>query len=112
MNTIQRATITVVMTLASLGAAHAAAPTGAAADYGMPAATANADRVIHIEANIKYVNVNSGETVQFEVGGKTFSWHFDIYGNSASFDLAKIAPSGVDVHGVRAYVASNPLYRG
>jgi len=28
------------------------------------------------------------------------------------FDLAKIAPAGVDVGMVTVYVASNPLYRG
>src|ERR1700716_413397 len=45
----------------------------------VPAAAAAeaADRTITITPDPQYVNVQGGDTVQFNVGGKTFAWDFD-----------------------------------
>lgn len=79
---------------------------------GMAASAAGADRQITINATTKWVNVNNGDTVTFNVNGKTFTWHFDTLHAEEAFDLSQIAPEGVDVGMVTVYVGSNPLYRG
>jgi hypothetical protein len=96
--------------IASTGAVQAA--TTLQAVYGTSANGAAADRQITITADTKWVNVNNGETVTFNVNGKSFTWHFDTLQAEDRFDLAKIAPAGVDVGMVTVYVNSNPLYRG
>ncbi|MFC3107628.1 CzcE family metal-binding protein [Undibacterium arcticum] len=79
---------------------------------GDPAPVSAATRTIVIAPNAKYVNVTGGETVKFVVGDKSFAWYFDGPEDVSSFDLNRIAPSGVLDHAVIAYVAPNPLYMG
>ena len=95
------------------GSALAATPTGTAADFGSPVASASlADRRVVLQPGDRYANVNNGETVEFIINGKSFVWHFDTYPNETSVDLSLLAPSGVATDGVRVYVGANPLYRG
>ena len=96
----------------AMSAAHAAGPTGSAADYGSVAINAAAERDISIDAGTKWINVTNGETVRISAGGQSFVYHVDTYPNTTSFALSKIAPAGVQVGDVKVYVASNPLYRG
>ena len=77
---------------------------------GDPAPAAAADRTITITPDTKYVNVQGGQTVKFDVGGKTFAWDFD--GPVTSFDLNRVAPPDLLDHMVTAYVSPNPLYMG
>jgi hypothetical protein len=98
------------MLASSISSAHAAGPTGTAADYGTSVAASTDARQITIFPQTKWVNVTDGETVKFDVNGKTFAWNVDTFGRDTSFDLAKIAPTGIQVNGVRVYVAPNPLY--
>ena len=77
---------------------------------GDPAPAAVADRTITITPDTKYVNVQGGQTVKFDVGGKTFAWDFD--GPVTSFDLTRIAPPDLLDHTVTAYVSPNPLHMG
>ena len=77
---------------------------------GDPAPAAVADRTITITPDTKYVNVEGGQTVKFDVGGKTFAWDFD--GPVTSFDLNRVAPPDLLDHMVTAYVSPNPLYMG
>lgn len=70
------------------------------------------DRVVTINADTKWVNVDNGDTVTFNVNGKTFTWQASTLHTEEAFDLAKIAPAGIDAGKVTVYVASNPLYRG
>ena len=77
---------------------------------GDPAPAAVADRTITITPDTKYVNVQGGQTVKFDVGGKTFAWDFD--GPVTSFDLNRVAPPDLLDHMVTAYVSPNPLYMG
>jgi hypothetical protein len=74
----------------------------------VPAAAA--DQTIRITPDTKYVNVEGGQIVKFEVGSKTFAWSFD--GPVAAFDLSQVAPPSVLDHSVMVYQAPNPLYSG
>jgi hypothetical protein len=79
---------------------------------GEPAPQAAAERTIAITPETKYVNVEGGQVVRFDVGGQTFTWDFDSAETVMSFDLNQVAPSGILDHPVTAYVAPNPLYLG
>lgn len=72
-----------------------------------PAAT----RSVVISPSTKYVNVDQGDVVTFQIEGNAFTWQFDTLRPDASFDLSAIVPTGVNAHGVRVYVAPNPTYR-
>jgi len=91
------------------GGAYAATNTK---EFGMATNAGSADRHVVIKADTKWVNIDDGDTVQFDVEGKSFTWHFDTLRGESAFDLSKIAPEGVDVGKVTVYVAANPLYRG
>ncbi|TFW29471.1 CzcE family metal-binding protein [Duganella callida] len=112
MNIKHTIAIAALSALALTGAAHAAPPSGTAADYGVAVPAAAAQRAITINADTKWVNVTDGETVRFDVNGQSFTWHFSTYPQISSFDLARIAPAGVTAGSVRVYIATNPLYRG
>ena len=75
-------------------------------------AAAPAQRTIAITPDTKYVNVEGGQTVRFDVGGQTFAWNFDGSVTVGSFDLNRVAPPGLLDHPVTAYVSPNPLYMG
>ncbi len=102
--------ITIIAATLAAGAAHAAV--NPHPEFGMATPAAAADRHIAIKADTKWVNVNNGDTVTFDVDGKSFTWHFDTLHSEEAFDLAKIAPAGVNAGTITVYVASNPLYRG
>lgn len=105
-------TLNTVILLSALLAATAGAIglTSTSADYGYSAATIPADRTIVITPSTKSVNVSNGETVEFDIQGKTFRWSFNTFHREAALELSKIAPDGVPVGSVRVYVAANPLY--
>lgn len=77
---------------------------------GAPAPAVAATRTVVIAAGTRYVNVNQGDVVRFEINGKTFVWQFDTL-HTRSFDLAAIAPDVITAGHVRVYVDQNPLYR-
>ncbi|WP_020653706.1 CzcE family metal-binding protein [Massilia niastensis] len=93
-------------------AASAAGMTGTSADYGRAVADASYDRVVTIKPGMKYANITDGETVKFEIDGKSFTWSVHTYPNQNSFQLSRIAPADIDASGVTVYVAPNPLYIG
>jgi hypothetical protein len=78
---------------------------------GDPAPDSAAERTITIRPDTRYVNVQGGQVVKFDVGGKAFTWHFDGPDTVWAFDLNQVAPSGMLDHVVRAYISPNPLYR-
>jgi hypothetical protein len=77
---------------------------------GDPAPPTAAERTIKITPNTRHVNVERGEIVKFDTGGKTFAWDFDTAETVLSFDLNQVAPPGTLDHKVTAYVAPNPDY--
>lgn len=100
------------MSAALAACANRAGMTGTSSDYGVSVADNVAERSIVVRAGARSVNVSNGETVKFIVGADSFSWHFDTFPNLNVFDLAKIAPPGVQVAGVKVYVAPSRGYMG
>jgi hypothetical protein len=90
--------------------AQSSVPTSGAR-YGQAAPADATRKEIVVTPDTRWVNVTDGETVRFVVGNQRFTWHVETYPNTTHFNLADIAPSGVDARGVTVYVASNPLYR-
>ncbi len=105
-------TAAISLAFAALSASAYAAPSGTTADFGSPVPAAAATRTIAINADTRWINVTNGETVELNLDGQSFTWHFDTYVNETSFDLAKIAPGAAQAGKVRVYVAANPLYSG
>jgi hypothetical protein len=79
---------------------------------GDPAPLCAAERTITITPQTRYVNVEGGQIITFDVGGKTFTWNFDTAQSVMAFDLNQVAPPGLLDHVVIAYIAPNPLYTG
>lgn len=78
---------------------------------GDPAPPAAATRTITITPGTKYVNVEEGEIVKFEAGGKSFAWNFDTAENVMSFDLNRVAPPGMLGQKVTAIISPSPTYQ-
>lgn len=72
--------------------------------FGEPVSTTDAQRVIVVNDDTKWVNVNHREVVKFVVQGREFAWAFDGM-PSGSFDLNQIAPAGTLARTVRVYIA-------
>jgi hypothetical protein len=94
------------LTLSCSAFAAMAAPATSILGQAEPATAAN--RIVTITPNTKYVNVQGGQTVEFNTGSQTFAWNFD--GPIYSFNLNRVAPPGALDHKVIAYVTPNPLY--
>jgi 3-oxoacyl-[acyl-carrier-protein] synthase III len=78
---------------------------------GNAAQAGYATHTVAIDAGTKSVNVNQNDVVTFNLAGKSFTWQFGTFRAGTSFNLADIAPESFDSHGVRVYVAPDPLYR-
>ena len=109
----------IAKTLAIVLTAAALSPTAALAHHkgeyirdplGSAVAAAAATRTIDVSDDTRSINVDQGEIVRFNVHGKTFAWQFDTL-REGPIDLSAIAPAGVNVAGVRVYVAANPILR-
>jgi len=100
-----------VATGLAAGAVHAMPKPFSPLDAGM-LVMAPANRSIEIGAHTRYVNVTNGETVEFDVGGKHFTYAFDAWNSIGAVDLMAIAPKDVAVPQVRVYIAPNPLSVG
>ena len=69
-------------------------------------------RPVQIGSGTRYVNVEGGEIIRFDVDGKSFSWSFSGPLTVTSFNLMRIAPPGLLDHEVIVYIAPNPNYSG
>ncbi|MBC7513710.1 MAG: CzcE family metal-binding protein [Herminiimonas sp.] len=69
-------------------------------------------RPLRIDAATRYVNVEGGEVIRFDVNGRSFSWSFSGPLAVTSFNLRRIAPPGMLDHDVIVYIAPNPYYSG
>ena len=87
-----------------------AATTDAGA-YGMPAATAAANRVVNVAPGLKHINVINGETVTFNIEGRPFTWTFQLYHQEGALPLSAILPGELHADGVTVYVSADPSYR-
>lgn len=99
-----------VLTLAPAVYAHRG-PHDEVGNLGMPAPIAAAIRTITIAPQTRYINVNQGDIVKFEVDGKAFAWQFDVERPQGWLDLALFAPKGTSTYAVQVFVGPNPLYQ-
>ncbi len=90
--------------------ANAGCVTGTKADYGQAAPPTTAYYALKVDGATKWVNVNNGDTVRFDVNGKQFGWHFDTCKDYSIVKLSAIAPGDTDVGATRIYVSLNPVY--
>jgi hypothetical protein len=79
---------------------------------GGPANVSAAERTIVIQPGTRYVNVEGGQIVRFDVGSKSFAWHFMVGAGLSTVPLDKVAPAGILDHPVMAYVSPDPRYIG
>ena len=86
-------------------------PHEAMRNLGTTAPIAAATRTVTIAPQTRYVNVNQGDVVKFEVDGKVFAWQFDTDRPQGWLDLSLFAPKGTNTHKVEVFVGSNPLYQ-
>jgi hypothetical protein len=80
----------------------------AGSPYGEAAKQDAATRTVEINHDTKYIDVKSGEVVNFNVGGKTLTWNFDGKSHKSEFDMGLITPSGLLDHQVKIYVDRVP----
>jgi hypothetical protein len=90
--------------------AHAYPFTGASADYGQIVSTSAVDKTIQVDASTRWANVTDGQTVRFDVDGKSFTFNFSGWPGAHAVDLAKIAPQDIAVPHILVYIAANPRY--
>ena len=76
--------------------------------YGEAARQNAATRTVDITQDTKYIDVKSGEVVNFNVGGKTLTWNFDGKSHKSEFDMGMITPPGMLDHHVKIYVDRTP----
>lgn len=78
------------------------------ANYGAAAPAASADYKLAVTPGKKWLNVNDGDTVEFDVGSREFTWHFDTRRDPTELPLSAIAPDGVDAGATRIFVSKDP----
>jgi hypothetical protein len=94
-----------ILGIAAATASYAAVPTQL---FGEEVPPDQADRTIRIEPGTRYVNVNYGESVRFEVNGSEFAFRFDGAEGETALDLRQVAPAGTLDHRVEAYIGPDP----
>ena len=72
---------------------------------GKPAQASAAQRTISIDPKTRWITVERGDVVKFVANGQEFAWAFN--GLASSFDLNRVAPSGVLDRNLKVYVWPN-----
>lgn len=80
--------------------------------YGDPAGQSQASRIIDVKPGMRYVNVDSGETVAFRSGEKIVAWTFAQMVRDKSVDLGLLMPDLPGSAGVRVYIERSDLFTG
>lgn len=111
MHTLKNLSLALTLAIAGACAAHAAAPSGSAADYGSAIAGATTGRVIEVTPRTRHINVTQGEVVTLRMGGESLTWQVRTFPNVSVFPLSKIAPQGALSQPVSVYVAADPVYQ-
>ena len=92
-----------VLTALLAGGVAAATPSFAltkADQIGEPGIPAMADRTLHVAADTRYLNVESGQTVNLDLNGQRLTWKFN--GLASVVNLQDLAPGAP---GVKIYVS-------
>lgn len=80
--------------------------------YGEPTGQTQASRIIDVKPGMRYVNVDSGESVAFRSGGKVSAWTFAQMIRDTSVDLGLLMPDLPGGAGVRVYIDRSDLFTG
>lgn len=114
MTSLTRSLILSLLSSAAIASTAASAATfrGVSEDYGQVVTTSAVNKVVQVDASTRWVNVTDGQTVRFEIDGKSFTFNFATWPGGQQVDLATIAPKDMAVPNVRIYIAPNPRYFG
>jgi hypothetical protein len=80
--------------------------------YGDPAGQSQASRIVDVKPGMRYVNVDSGETVAFRAGENIVAWTFAQMVRDTSVDLGLLMPDLPGSAGVRVYIDRSDLFTG
>jgi hypothetical protein len=74
------------------------------------------DRQIVVDANVRSINVVSGQVIRFVIpntagADAAFTWNFDTWGGRV-VDLGRLAPDGMVQRPIKVYIADDPRYGG
>lgn len=83
-----------------------------AALFGNPTDPSRVTRIVDVKPGLRYVNVDSGETVAFRAGEKTSAWTFAQMIKNTSVDLGLLMPDLPGSAGVRVYINRSDLFTG
>lgn len=100
-----------VLASAAFANAEAAPGTGRSSDAGTLVTKNTADKALTISAVTRYVNVENGQAVRFDVNGRSFDFLFNTWPGDKVVDLADIAPKEFAVPHLPVYIAPNRLYQ-
>jgi hypothetical protein len=111
MKLFTRLVILPVIASAAFTGAEAAPGIGRSSDAGTLVTRHTADKALTISAVTRYVNVENGRAVRFDVDGRSFDFLFNTWPGDKVVDLADIAPKDIAVPHVPVYIAPNRLYQ-
>ena len=80
--------------------------------FGSPAPASMAARTVVVKPGMKYINVDSGETIAFSTGTGTQAWTFIEAMQSTSVDLGVLLPDAPEAKGVRVIIARSTWFTG
>jgi hypothetical protein len=85
-------------------------------DLGSPGSPNSVDKIVHLDSDAKFANVQYGTSVEFVQDGaadtqRAFVWRFDGWPRN-EFDLNKVAPAGFFDHRVPVYISPDPSTHG
>lgn len=80
--------------------------------FGDPTEPSRVTRVVDVKPGLRYVNVDSGETVAFRAGDKISAWTFAQMIRDTSVDLGLLMPDLPGSIGVRVYIDRSDLFTG
>ena len=83
-----------------------------AALFGSPTDPSRVTRIVDVKPGLRYVNVDSGESVAFRAGEKTSAWTFAQMIKNTSVDLGLLMPDLPGSAGVRVYIDRSDLFTG
>ncbi len=83
-----------------------------AALFGDQADPSGVTRIVDVKSGLRYVNVDSGETVAFRAGEQVSAWTFAQMIKDTSVDLGLLLPDLPGSAGVRVYIDRSDLFTG
>ncbi|WP_454743653.1 CzcE family metal-binding protein [Cupriavidus necator] len=83
-----------------------------AAIFGSQVPAGTASRTVALTSGMKYITVESGDTVTFRSGGQEATWKFAESIRGSSVDLGLILPGMPNAQGVRVYIDRSRLFTG